>query len=216
MLRLERAGREVKIPKEFKNRIVRIPQFGVDFAKTTKRIARACFYKGTKNYVCGYHSDRRSDTRQNSEDNQPCKIVGVPGKRAYGESKYPVVPTPGCFHCGCDEEEVLYEFVLWKEWDIEAMIGDVRVVEGFGPHRFDPRQRSLVVQNYKAATGIQLDDMYGPEPARMRQSIRRLVEWYQQEIKDTLELPLFLTSDDPAKPKVQEQEQEQDAEAAEE
>lgn len=95
----------------------RVQEYGYIFAVTTRNIARAVFLMNTGNYVCGYHAEHRSVTATNETAG---RNIGVPGVRSYGKKKKdPVVPTKGCFHCGCLEDEVLFDFFLWKDWFLE-------------------------------------------------------------------------------------------------
>lgn len=180
---LELAGRHVKIDTVYRKMVFCIQEYGPTFASTSRTITKAYFLKNGGNYVCPYHSEHRGTTTSgNSKHRHPYKLIGVPGERKYGKKAYPVEPSPGCFHCGCSEEEVLIEFCLWKEWYISSKIDGETIKETFGTQRLDPRTRAFVVQNYCRETSFSLDDFFtNGGITRAQQLIVKQVAWYNEE-----------------------------------
>ncbi|KAF8499294.1 hypothetical protein JB92DRAFT_3125020 [Gautieria morchelliformis] len=66
----------------------------------------------------------------------------------------------GYCHCGCDEEAVLFEFAMWKRWQVLTGTSDDMKTqyESLQGQVMDPRMRLFVKAAYEWDTGLSLDD----------------------------------------------------------
>lgn len=208
LLARQQAGHtNLVIPPQLRTKIFRIQEFAAIFACSTREIAKACFYTGRGNYMCAYHAEHRSQT---DTDSTAGESIGVPGERILAESSdKPVTPSPGCFHCGCKEEYVLFEFFLWKVWYVQHKVNGetvsdcaccksntdiiIQVTEGLGLQRFEPRLREFICQNYFRQAGIRLQDVYEDDAKMAFLQIQRLLLWYNRENSGELGEQLVLT-----------------------
>ncbi|KAF9545791.1 hypothetical protein CPC08DRAFT_385521 [Agrocybe pediades] len=112
----------------------------------------------TKCRWCGEHRADSFDRHDTVIEYFGSAFERKPAKNREGK-----LPTrePGHLHCGCSEEDVLFEFFFWKTWKVFSSNNTIHGVFYFTDRDFlDPRTRGFVVANFKAATGLQLDDIY--------------------------------------------------------
>ncbi|KAF8456517.1 hypothetical protein JB92DRAFT_2839385 [Gautieria morchelliformis] len=101
---------------------------------------RTIFEAGTRGYwVTGMHASGPSVNRVRTQARSRAK---------------------GYCHCGCDEEAVLFEFAMWKRWQVFTGTSDDTKSqhESLRGQFMDPRMRLFVKAAYERDTGLSLDD----------------------------------------------------------
>jgi hypothetical protein len=74
----------------------------------------------------------------------------------------------GYLDCGCKEEVALMDFYFWKTWTLPGVIikgkGEnkvkVNITDTMMSHRLGPRERAFVIEAFKKATLLTIDDLY--------------------------------------------------------
>lgn len=159
-MRSQKSGiRRVQIPLSIRNRIRCVQDYLIEAATTNREMALHCLTTRSGNTMCRYHQGITKKSQPKDGDNTgeiigEYLVTGIPGARIL----HPKIPEPGMLNCGCDEDEVLTDFFFWKTWTITSR--KTGKTEGWKEQCLDPRARAFVVQAFRDATGLRVDDLY--------------------------------------------------------
>lgn len=136
--------------------------------------------------MCRYHQGITKKPHAKDGDNDgetigEFLVTGVPGPRLL----HPNIPEEGTMNCGCNEDEVLADFFFWKTWTVTSHA--TGVTEGWKEQCLEPRTRAFVVQAFKEATGLSVDDLYWHDRSAVQQrklTLEKELEIIQDALKD--------------------------------
>ncbi|KAG6823923.1 hypothetical protein H0H92_008596, partial [Tricholoma furcatifolium] len=136
-------------------------EFMPNAASRTRKLAVQLLTNNRTNVMCVYH---HLHDRDGAGQDGTGKYVlnGMPNPRHINQAKADgVEPEPGFFHCGCTEENALFDFFFWKTWELSAQEDDGTVIrESLRDQMLTPRLRAFFIQAFKTWTGISVDDLY--------------------------------------------------------
>ncbi|KAJ6625544.1 hypothetical protein B0H10DRAFT_1942445 [Mycena sp. CBHHK59/15] len=103
-------------------------------------------------------------------------VNGVPHAKVEGSAKDAYLAR-GEVTCGCDTDEVLFDFVIHKTWRAQSRHSDY---QGHEEHLLlgeplHPRTRTFIVQVFTQATGLCVDDLYGDQHDVLLRAIKSLM-----------------------------------------
>lgn len=125
-------------------------------ATMTRSLALHILGNSHGNVKCLYHHLRRAEPRVDGQgyNDKGMMLTGITGKPVKN-GKDVAVGTH--LHCGCETNEALMYFLMWKTWVLRSAAG---VTEGLMSQHMLPRMRSLVINEYFKGTAITVDDLY--------------------------------------------------------
>ncbi|KAG6823601.1 hypothetical protein H0H92_009694 [Tricholoma furcatifolium] len=136
-------------------------EFMPNAASRSRKLAIQLLTNNCTNVMCVYH---HLHDRDGAGQDGTGKYVlnGMPNPRHINQSKADgVEPEPGFCHCGCTEENALFDFFFWKTWELSAQEDDGTVIrESLRDQVLTPRLRAFFIQAFKTWTGISVDDIY--------------------------------------------------------
>ncbi|KAJ3555057.1 hypothetical protein NP233_g12295 [Leucocoprinus birnbaumii] len=101
------------------------------------------------------------------------------------EEDKPLERNPGELHCGCIEDEVLLELILWKTTLQQSP--STGVVETWQDAYLDPRDRTFVMCTYTFWTGLKADILYEFDAEGNHRDIIDITEYQIKFFSDRLE-----------------------------
>lgn len=136
------------------------PEYLPQAVMTTRALAIHALETTQKNIKCLYHYENHSHKETEMDvslamekgERGDYTLTGVAGERSKDN------PTNRILHCGCDTDESLMYFLIWKTWKLSAQGG--AVMEPILKTHLMPRPRSAFVQGYFTGTGLCMNDMY--------------------------------------------------------
>ncbi|KAG6824603.1 hypothetical protein H0H92_006369 [Tricholoma furcatifolium] len=136
-------------------------EFMPSAASRTRKLALQLLTNNRTNVMCLYHHVHDRDGA-GQDGTGKYTLNGMPNPRRINQAKADgVEPEPGFFHCGCTEENALFDFFFWKTWELSAQEDDSTVIrESLRDQMLTPRLRAFFVQEFKTWTGISVDDLY--------------------------------------------------------
>ncbi|KAJ7075681.1 hypothetical protein B0H15DRAFT_806080 [Mycena belliarum] len=146
---------EKKSPIPYDHR--RLMRFAPDYlpecSYTTRDLALHILRTTTKLNTCPFHSMKAS--RKKAQD-KPDDIVGVP----FTPSSIEVNALKGALSCGCNINEVLLDFILYKVGRAKSSNPAIPLLANLYKEPVETRHRTYIVQAFTAATGLTVDDIY--------------------------------------------------------
>lgn len=157
-------AKDREIPSHLRVLIREVSEFCPEAAYVTKELALHCLTSCFNNTVCIYHWYHDKAGKYN-DANPPHthQITGVPWERDMNAKDRPkdhpliVLPT-GALHCGCSENDALWDFLWWKTGGIYSPT--LNIAEAWRTTRLEPRARGLMVEFIRKFTHMTLDDIY--------------------------------------------------------
>ncbi|KAJ7085665.1 hypothetical protein B0H15DRAFT_950799 [Mycena belliarum] len=146
---------EKKSPIPYDHR--RLMRFAPDYlpecSYTTRDLALHILRTTTKLNTCPFHSMKAS--RKRAQD-KPDDIIGVP----FTASSIEVNALKGALSCGCNINEVLLDFILYKVGRAKSSNPAIPLLANLYKEPVETRHRTYMVQAFTAATGLTVDDIY--------------------------------------------------------
>lgn len=141
-----------------------VAEFCPEVSYVSRRLALHCLTSRYHNTICLYHigHDKGCKTNDTNPPNSH-KLTGVPWARNFNPkkklpSKKRVKLEPGVLHCGCQEDDVLWDFLWWKTTILTSPSSDIK--EHWRSTHLDPRSRGFVVTFVRSLTYLDIDDIY--------------------------------------------------------
>lgn len=132
-----------------------------DEALRSKEVAIALHTTTARNLVCRYH--RRHYKVKTFDASAMYMVEGVAYPGNYNKTAQDSVKIPvGYMHCGCLIDDVLMDFFFWKTWTVKSTRKDLAgQVDTMKTDVLPPRIRAFVIEAFKSATMLEVDDLYG-------------------------------------------------------
>lgn len=174
---LHPGSKQKKIPTQLRGWIRQISELCPESAYTSRELALHCLTTNCGNTLCLYH--HYHDKLSIINDSNPPrahKVTGVPWKRnAYGKAPGTVkikLEDPNALHCGCQVDEVLWDFYWWKTEKIFSPT--LNIAEPWRNTRVDPRTRGFFVQFLERFALVDINDIYTGSTDFNRSWMKRL------------------------------------------
>jgi hypothetical protein len=176
-------------------------ELGVRASSTNRELAIYFLTMKPLNVLCLYHCHNDKKGGKVDGQDKKYKVMGIPLPRKVNEVKGDKIKRPeGYMHCGCDEDIVLAEFYIWKNW--MAMSGGY--TEGMKDKIMDPCIRAFMVGTglFQIAC-VLVDDFYTrghtereTEKAMIHNQIERLkADLRDMEKEDENKVGFILSTD---------------------
>ncbi|KAG6810510.1 hypothetical protein H0H92_011537 [Tricholoma furcatifolium] len=142
-------------------------------ATRSRKLALEILTNNRTNVMCIYHHTYDKDG-VGQDGTGTYKLNGMPFPRLTNSIKADgVEPEPGYMHCGCSEENALFDFHFWKTWQLSGTLEDGTFIqESLRDQLLKPRLRAFVVQQFKQWTGLSIDDMYQNNMSKKEHKIK--------------------------------------------
>ncbi|KAF8492678.1 hypothetical protein JB92DRAFT_3002456 [Gautieria morchelliformis] len=110
----------VRIPAKIKQMACTIQGFLPEAMLTSREVSRAFLTTRHRNLMCQLHGKFAKKRVNIPEGSRGYWITGmdINGQSVGKTSKQAVPRGEGFYHCGCDEDVVLFEFAMWKRWRV--------------------------------------------------------------------------------------------------
>jgi hypothetical protein len=153
-----------KIDVQLRVFIQEVAEFCPEVSFASRALAIHCLTSKHLNTICLWHCHH--DKSGNIHDGNPPpshNVTGVPWQRHVNARdrhprEEPVTRASGVLHCGCHEDDVLWDFYLWKTGTLQSRTTDAR--ESWMNSHLDPRSRGFVIGFFQQLTGLTIDDLY--------------------------------------------------------
>ncbi|KDR73873.1 hypothetical protein GALMADRAFT_212113 [Galerina marginata CBS 339.88] len=145
---IRRAGRDVQ-------------QFLPESAHLSIEVAIIFHLTSARNMVCRYHQRHRARTHH--QHDTVISLAGVGYPRKLSSTDHEVPPPAGHMNCGCAVDDVLFEYFIWKTSSAFSTNPKLASTNYFmGDNDFvAPKIRRFWVQQWKDATCLTINDIYG-------------------------------------------------------
>lgn len=141
-----------------------VSEFCPEVSYISRKLALHCLTSRYHNTICLYHigHDKGCKTNDTNPPNSH-QLTGVPWVRNFNPkkklpSKERVKLEPGILHCGCPEDDALWDFLWWKTTILLTPTSDIR--EPWRSSHLDPRSRAFMVTFIRSITYLDIDDIY--------------------------------------------------------
>ncbi|KAG6807138.1 hypothetical protein H0H92_008650 [Tricholoma furcatifolium] len=148
-------------------------EFMPSAASKSRKLAIQLLTNNRTNVMCVYHHLHDRDGA-GQDGTGKYTLNGMPNPRHINQAKADgIEPEPGFLHCGCTEENALFDFFFWKTWQLSGQEDDGTVItESLRDQMLTPRLRAFFVQEFKAWTGILVDDLYQNKMSKKQYRIK--------------------------------------------
>ncbi|KAG6822826.1 hypothetical protein H0H92_012425 [Tricholoma furcatifolium] len=149
-------------------------------ANSSRKLAIELLSNNRTNVMCLYHHIHDRDGA-GQDGTGKYVLNGMPNPRLINQSKSDgIEPETGFLHCGCTEENALFDFFFWKTWELSAEDEDGTVIKGsLRDQMLTPRLRAFFVQEFKKWTGVSVDDLYQNRMSKKEYSVKL----YEKQIR---------------------------------
>jgi hypothetical protein len=147
------------VPTTIRRAVRENQELGKRASSTSRELALHFLTTSAMNVFCLYHSNNdKKGGKYDGQEGEKYQVVGIPLKRDANKVKQDRKICPkGHMHCGCEENNALADFYIWKNWVAES--GGYK--EGMKDDIMDPRTRSFVVgTGLNSYARIFTDDLY--------------------------------------------------------
>jgi len=155
------SGRTTRLPAG-SARLIREVQTVCPGAATYSRNLALQIHNTGINLVCGAHQRTKkiADSDQEVVDLlNNHQVTGRPYLRMINKKVRELAPEDeNTFHCGCEVDTVLMEFIMWKTWKVTSVTTGRS--EGWKDGRMDARTREFVVAAFLRETRLTVDAFY--------------------------------------------------------
>lgn len=155
---------EGPIPVKLRAYIREVSEFCPEASFISRDLALHCLTSRYHNTICLYHNvhDRSGKTNDTNPPNSH-RLTGVPWTRLLNKKKRVppkerVVRELGILHCGCEEDDVLWDFFWWKTTVLISPTSGIS--EPWRFTRLEPRSRGFMVNFIRNLTLLNIDDIY--------------------------------------------------------
>ncbi|KAF8523387.1 hypothetical protein JB92DRAFT_2827328 [Gautieria morchelliformis] len=154
----------VTIPAKIRQMACSIQQFLPEAALTSRDVSRAFLTTSHGNLLCPLHAKFAKKRTVFEAGARGYWVTGMdPSGPSVNRTKRQAKPrVEGFCHCGCKEDAVLFEFAMWKRWEVLAFPSDTveSQTESLRGQVMDPRMRMFVKAAYERDTGLVLEDWW--------------------------------------------------------
>ncbi|KAF8485428.1 hypothetical protein JB92DRAFT_3131410 [Gautieria morchelliformis] len=186
----------VRIPANIRQMATSIQDFLPEAALTSREVSRAFLTMSRGNFLCPLHAKFTKKRTVVEEGAWGYWTTGMhPSGPSVNRTKTQARDRPDGFaHCGCDEDAVLFEFAMWKRWQVrtEPAEDPNSQLESLRGQVMDPRLHLFVKATYEWDTGLAVHDWWagsGTQAEAARARCHKVIELYQRR--------LAVLSDDP-------------------
>ncbi len=185
---------DYEIPPHLRSFLREVSELCPEAAYTSRALAIHCLTSSRGNTICVYHhySGKDGHVNDNNPGDRGYKVTGIPWERNVNPSKDgPRVVLPvGALHCGCYEDDALWDFLWWKLGKQYSPTLDI--TEPWMMSRLEPHARGFIAGWIQTLTKLDLNDIYSGTrdyvETHLRWAIRleNKMREYREELEEIL------------------------------